>query len=164
MVSLEQIKLLESKISRAVNFVTQVTEENNRLRKRNDELEEAISALREEKTRVEEGIISALGKLNQFEDAMERSLSSVKNNSRPIQKEPVPQARTPAASPPKPAVEIPKPVTPAAPVQSPGPSFSTPAVKAKPVVPSAYTIEEDSEEASVLDEIEDSGEAELDIF
>ena len=142
MVTLEQIKLLEAKITRAINFVNQVTEENNQLKKRNDELEGIITALREEKTRVEEGIVSALGKLNQFEDAIEKSLSSVKNNPRPEQKT--------------------KPVL---------PSANSAVPSANSAVPSAYTINENIEEepevldeTEVLNEIEDSGEAELDIF
>jgi len=81
MVTLEQIRLLESKISRAIEFVARLTEEKARLMQQNEELRETITALREtiealkeEKNRVEEGIVSALGKLNQFEDAMERTL------------------------------------------------------------------------------------------
>ena len=38
MVTLEQIKLLETKIAKAINFVTQLTDENNELKKRNEEL------------------------------------------------------------------------------------------------------------------------------
>ena len=167
MVTLEQIKLLESKLTRAINFVTQLTEENSRLKKRSEALEETIIALKEEKARIEEGIVSVLGKLNQFEDAIERShgiavssgaATPVKNNPKPV--------------PPKQDQEIP-----------------AAAARAKPVVPSAYTVDENShpseavpsadfseeeeDESSSLedtlssgeeDEIEDSGEAELDIF
>ncbi|MCL1927414.1 MAG: cell division protein ZapB [Treponema sp.] len=171
MVTLEQIKLLESKLARAINFVTQITEENNRLKKQNNELEKTINALKEEKTRVEEVIISALGKLNKFEDAIERSLgtaasaSSVKSSPRPAQKATgdSPERNFGHAEPPR---------------DSP--------VKTKPAVPSAYIIDENSDPADStdlseedadpadppdsidlsedLDEIEDSGEAELDIF
>ena len=104
MVTLEQIKLLESKISKAINFVAQLTDENNELKKQNEELEETIEALKEEKTRVQEGIVSALGKLNQFEDAIERSISSVKGGSKFPQSSPnaapaVPQGEPPPVSP-----------------------------------------------------------------
>ena len=143
MVTLEQIKLLESKLTRAINFVSQLSEENSRLKKRNDELEETVVSLKEETTRVEEGIASALGKLNQFEDAIERSLSSVRGGSKPAQ----------------------KPV-----VQSPSPKPVVQNVPPKPAVPSAYTVDEDAEEGDSFDpaenetETQDSGEAELDIF
>jgi len=139
MVNLEQIKLLESKISRAISFVSQITEENARLKKRNEELEETVTALREETTKVEEGIVSALGKLNQFEDTIERSLSAVK-------------------APPKPAngvsginsgERIELPMRPLAPSDS--------------ALPSAYTVDEEEME-EIIKETEDSGEAELDIF
>jgi hypothetical protein len=206
MFSLEQVKLLESKITRMVNFITRVTEENNRLKKRNDELEEAMVTLREEKTRMEEGINSALGKLNQFEDAIEQSLSFAKANQKPVQKESPSPVKVSAGLPPDNSTvkEKPGPVYSAErtgvsegsppdvqpmPVSAPTPPV--PAVTAKPPVPSAYTIDESDEEevpaysaepegrgsppvcsaertvvneGSPPDEIEDSGEAELDIF
>jgi len=144
MVTLEQIKQLESRIARAVTFVEQLTEDKIRLEKRNEELEQAINGLREEKNRVEEGIVSALGKLNQFEDAIERSLSNVKGKPGT----PVVQAAPVPAAPPV------QPVAAAAPVR-PSPS--------QPVrgIASIYTVDEDSEEET--DE-EVLGEAELDIF
>ena len=162
MVTLEQIKLLESKLSRAINFVTQVTEENSRLKKRNDSLEKTIGALKEEKTRIEEGIVSALGKLNQFEDAIERSLGAASSAGSAVSASSV--------------KSTPKPVQ---------------AVKAKPVMPSAYTVDEEENAAAPVDPVnpvnmadseeeaeeepdtvdtsedfdeDDSGEAELDIF
>jgi len=97
MVTLEQIRLLESKIGRAIEFVAKLTEEKARLTRQNEELRETITALREtievlkeeksrveeeksrveeEKNRVEEGIASALGKLDQFEDAIEQTLKA----------------------------------------------------------------------------------------
>jgi uncharacterized phage infection (PIP) family protein YhgE len=85
MVTLEQIKLLESKIVRAIDAVTRLTDENMHLRKRNDELKELAERLKEEKTRVEAGIVSALDRLNQFEDAIERSLAASKPSPVPVQ-------------------------------------------------------------------------------
>ena len=151
MVTLEQIKLLESKITRAVNFVIQVTEENGRLKKRNAELEGAIEKLREEKTKMEEGIASALGKLNQFEDAIERSLSSAKPGPKPVEQASAPQESVQQAA-------VQQKTVPAEPLpQKPA--------QAKPAVPSAYTVDEKSEEeAELADEIEDSDETELDLF
>ncbi|MDR2072707.1 MAG: cell division protein ZapB [Spirochaetaceae bacterium] len=141
MVTLEQIKLLESKIARAIDFVGQLTEENVRLKKRNDELEDTIAKLKEEKNKVEEGIISALGRLNQFEDAIERSLSSVTNRikSPPIQ-----------ANPSETGIPVQEPARTYHPIQPPVP----------PPVSSAYTVEEEELE----EEAEDPSEAELDIF
>jgi len=102
MVTLEQIRLLESKVGRAIEFVARLTEEKARLTRQNDELRETITALRqtvetlkeeksrveeeksrieEEKNRVEEGIASALGKLDQFEDAIEQTLKAVGENA-----------------------------------------------------------------------------------
>ncbi|MCL1812128.1 MAG: cell division protein ZapB [Treponema sp.] len=185
MVTLEQIKLLESKLTRAINFVTQLTEEKNSLKKRNKELEETIISLKEEKTRWGEGIESALGILNRFEDAIERSLetavsagsagsaSSVKSSPKPLQEESITKVKT--------ASEQPIRRT-----ESPRPEKLIPPEKARPVVPSAYTIDEEAEPVGQtdpvdpfeenaepadsmdlsedLDDTEDSGEAELDIF
>jgi hypothetical protein len=83
MVSLEQVKLLETKVARAIEFVEQVSGENAALQeklesyqKRIDELEVLVQRFKEEQGRIEDGILSALDKLNQFEDAIEKSLSA----------------------------------------------------------------------------------------
>ncbi|MDR2661661.1 MAG: cell division protein ZapB [Treponema sp.] len=154
MVTLEQIKLLESKIARAIGFVSQVTEENGRLKKRNEALEEAIAKLKEEKAKVEEGIVSVLGRLNQFEDAIGRSLAAVKA---------VPGTKAPAA--PVPAAAGPG-VRAEAPAEPPeAPSEAPP----KPAVPSVFTVDEEPGGASdgedeEFSDADTSGEAELDIF
>ena len=82
MISLEQVKLLESKVTRAIDYVKKATEENTRLKgkldsnqKRIDELEVLIQQFKEEQSRIEDGILSALDRLNQFEDALESKLS-----------------------------------------------------------------------------------------
>jgi len=82
MVSLEQVKLLESKVSKTIDYVRKVTEENSSLKekldsyqKRIDELEILIQRFREDQSRIEDGILSALDRLNQFEDALESKLS-----------------------------------------------------------------------------------------
>ena len=82
MISLEQVKLLESKVSRMIDHVKKETEENARLReklgsyeKRIDELEVLIRRFREDQSRIEDGILSALDRLNQFEDALETAVS-----------------------------------------------------------------------------------------
>ena len=82
MVSLEQVKLLETKVTKTIDYVKKVTEENTALKgkldsyqQRIDELEIMIKKFREEQNRIEEGILSALSRLNQFEDALESKLS-----------------------------------------------------------------------------------------
>ncbi|MDR1307327.1 MAG: cell division protein ZapB [Treponema sp.] len=152
MVTLEQIKLLESKIARAIGFVSQVTEENGRLKKRNEALEEAIAKLKEEKAKVEEGIVSVLGRLNQFEDAIGRSLAAVK--AAPGTKA-VPAASAPAAAGPAARAE--------APAEQPEAASEPP----KPAVPSVFTVDEEpgsDPEDEEFSEADTSGEAELDIF
>jgi chromosome segregation ATPase len=77
MVSLEQVKLLETKVAKAIDFVNRITDENTLLkgkletcRKRIDELEGLVQRFKDEQGRIEEGILSALDRLNQFEDAV----------------------------------------------------------------------------------------------
>jgi len=83
MVSLEQVKLLESKVTKAIDYVKKVTEENSSLQgkldsyqRRIDELEILIQQFKEEQGRIEDGILSALDRLNQFEDALEKTLAA----------------------------------------------------------------------------------------
>jgi peptidoglycan hydrolase CwlO-like protein len=75
--SLEQVRLLESKIVKTLDYINQLTGENNLLKgnldscqKRIDELEVLILEFKEEQKRIEEGILSSLNKLNEFEDAI----------------------------------------------------------------------------------------------
>jgi chromosome segregation ATPase len=82
MITLEQVKLLESKAVRAIEYVERVTRENVQLQgkldsyqMRIDELEVVIRQFKEDQSRIEEGVLAALDRLNQFEDAIERSLS-----------------------------------------------------------------------------------------
>ena len=92
MVSLEQVKLLESKVTRTIDYVKKVTDENTRLKgkldsyqKRIDELEVLIQQFKEDQSRIEDGILSALDRLNQFEGALETTLS--KESKKETQKE-----------------------------------------------------------------------------
>ena len=82
MISLDQVKLLESKVTRAIDYVKKVTEENSSLKgkldsyqKRIDELEVLIQRFKEEQSRIEDSILSALDRLNQFEDALENTIT-----------------------------------------------------------------------------------------
>jgi TolA-binding protein len=82
MVTLEQVKLLEAKVVRAVEYVERISRENSQLQgkldsyqKRIDELEVLIQQFREDQGKIEEGILAALERLNKFEDAIERSIA-----------------------------------------------------------------------------------------
>jgi FtsZ-binding cell division protein ZapB len=88
MVSLEQVQLLESRVVRAIEYVGKLTAENAALaaekaslmskldayQKRIDELEVLVMRFKDEQSRIEDGIISALDRLNQFEEAVEKSM------------------------------------------------------------------------------------------
>jgi FtsZ-binding cell division protein ZapB len=104
MVTLEQVKLLETKVTRTIDYVKKVTEENFSLKekldscqKRIDELEVLVQRFKEEQSRIEDGILSALDRLNQFEDAVENALSG--GGPAPEKK---PQGAKPAAEPAEP--------------------------------------------------------------
>jgi chromosome segregation ATPase len=82
MLNLEQVKLLETKVANAIDYVQRVTGENAALRKkleanqkRIDELEVLVTRFKEDQGRIEDGILAALDRLNQFEDAVEKSLA-----------------------------------------------------------------------------------------
>jgi hypothetical protein len=80
MVTLEQVKLLETKVIRAVEYVERMSRENSQLQgkldsyeKRVGELETVLQKVKEEQDRIEEGIFSALNLLNKVEDAIEKN-------------------------------------------------------------------------------------------
>ncbi|MDR1862739.1 MAG: cell division protein ZapB [Treponema sp.] len=82
MITLDQVKLLETKVTKTIDYVGKVTEENSRLRekldscqKRVDELEALIQRFTDDQNRIEDGILASLERLNQFEDAIESVLS-----------------------------------------------------------------------------------------
>jgi hypothetical protein len=103
MVTLEQIKLLETKVARAIDIVVRVTGENTRLKsklenyqKRIDELEVLIRRFKEDQSRIEDGILSALNRLNEFETALESSIAPAKPAEEPVpEKTVVPEAKSP---------------------------------------------------------------------
>jgi TolA-binding protein len=88
MLNLEQVKLLETKVAKAVDYVERLTGENAALRqketelqakmesyqKRIDELEIVMLQFKEDQGQIEDGILAALDRLNRFEEAMEKSL------------------------------------------------------------------------------------------
>jgi chromosome segregation ATPase len=98
MVTLEQVKLLETKVAKAIEYVNRVTEENNVLTEENnlfieennllrgkldtcqkqvEELEGVVKSFKVDQGRIEEGIVAALDRLNQFEDVIGQNLISV---------------------------------------------------------------------------------------
>ncbi|WP_052078360.1 cell division protein ZapB [Spirochaeta lutea] len=73
MISVEQIRLLETKVQQAVSLLANLQEENKTLRtrlskyeERIDELEFLIEEFKEEQSEIEQGIISALNQLNEL--------------------------------------------------------------------------------------------------
>jgi len=79
MVSLEQVKLLETKVAKAIEFIKKVTEENaflkgklNSFQQRIDELEVVVTQFREEERQIDDKFHSIFDRLNQIEDAWER--------------------------------------------------------------------------------------------
>ena len=88
MINFEQVKLLETKVAKTIDYVDRLIKENAALhrqeaemqarlesyQKRIDELEVLVMGFKEDQGRIEEGILAALDRLNQFEKAMEKSL------------------------------------------------------------------------------------------
>jgi len=88
MISLEQVQLLESRVAKAIEYAQKTTSENAALvaeraalqakldanQKRIDELEVLVMRFKEDQSRIEDGIIAALDRLSQFEEAFENSL------------------------------------------------------------------------------------------
>ncbi|MDR3172162.1 MAG: cell division protein ZapB [Treponema sp.] len=77
METLEHVKVLETKVADLIDFVKRVREENASYQKRINELEVLIQGFKEERGRIQEGILSALGRLNTFEDTMEKKPSAL---------------------------------------------------------------------------------------
>ncbi|MDR3334227.1 MAG: hypothetical protein LBT13_05000 [Treponema sp.] len=77
METLEHVKVLETKVTDLIDFVKRVREENAAYQKRINELEVLIQGFKEERGRIEEGLLSTLGRLNKFEDSMEKKLSAL---------------------------------------------------------------------------------------
>jgi chromosome segregation ATPase len=102
MLNFEQVKQLEAKIAKAIEYVEQITREKNALLQREtelkerlesyhrqetgmktqlasyqsriDELEVLVNRFKEDQGKIEEGILAALDRLNRFESDMDKSL------------------------------------------------------------------------------------------
>ena len=104
MISLEQVQLLEIKVAKAIEYIQHLTAENSNLvsekqsllmklktnQKRLDELELLIMRFKEDQGRIEDGIIAALDRLSQFEEAFENGLKDKPDsNTAGLKKPPV---------------------------------------------------------------------------
>jgi predicted nuclease with TOPRIM domain len=113
MISLEQVQLLETRVARAIEYAQKIAGENAALvsereslqakidsnQKRIDELEVLVMRFKEDQGRIEDGIIAALDRLSQFEEAFEKSLkdtpqkkTAAKTREKPAGTEPEPPA------------------------------------------------------------------------
>jgi len=164
MVSLEQVKLLESKVTNTIEYVKKVTAENTKLKgkldsyqERIEELEVLVQEFKENQGKIEDGILSALDRLNQFEDALESKLSTESKLSAeskvPNEDKPPVESKLPAVEN-KPSVE-----NRVSPIDSKLPVESKP-VKETQVPQTAKAADE---EISV-DLVGDKVDGELDIF
>lgn len=77
MVSLEQVRLLEQRVNKAVAKISALKQENSTLREeiggyqaRIQELEQHITQIKDDQTAIEQGILAALGQLDQLEDEL----------------------------------------------------------------------------------------------
>ena len=77
MISLDQVQLLEQKVGSAVEKITQLNAENSALRAKCAELQSALDAKSEQfnsfqsdQNKIEEGILSALDRLNTVENTV----------------------------------------------------------------------------------------------
>ena len=111
MINLDQVKLLETKVAKTIDFVEKVSKENTALlrreaelqekldtaQKRIDELEVLIMGFKEEQGRIEDGILAALDRISQFEETIEKSMKD-KPQGKPvkdaIKSPPLPQKKT----------------------------------------------------------------------
>jgi len=105
-ISIEQVQLLENKIAKTIEYVQRVNAQNAALsserallqskldsyQKRIDELEVHVMRFKEDQGRIEDGIIAALDRLSQFEEAFEKSLT----DGKPAEKKPALKRDKPA--------------------------------------------------------------------
>jgi len=132
MINLEQVKLLETRVAKTIEYVERLSKENAALnqqeaelqakleasekridefeyaelelqtklesyQKRIDELEVLITGFKNDQGQIEEGILSALDRLSQFEKAMEKTLKDKPASSKKAAKQQAPEATAEAA-------------------------------------------------------------------
>ena len=154
MISLEQVQLLETRVSKALDYVQKITAENAALisqreelqvkldanQKRIDELEVLVMRFKKDQGRIEDGIVAALDRLSQFEEAFENSLKD-----KTVKKPAVKQREKPEDS----SKDVSKD---AASQAAPGVFFEIPEKETKEAA------------ASLEEELSSKGEGELDIY
>ncbi len=98
MLTLDQVRLLENRVEKAVGKITSLTDENTLLRNqlsglqtRVSELEGLVRTFRDDQGRIEEGILSALDRLSAFEDSFFTSDAPISVDSTPPAQENVAQ-------------------------------------------------------------------------
>lgn len=101
MLNLDQVRLLENRVEKAVSKIQSLTAENAQLRSQLsgsqthiNELEGLVRSFKDDQGRIEEGILNALDRLSAFEDSVYHSVDS------PAKTENVaPEATVPSQSP-----------------------------------------------------------------
>ena len=188
MVSLEKVKLLETRVVKAIEYVEQVAGENARLlqreaalaqnetallqreaelrakldsyQKRIDELESLVTRFKEDQGRIEDGILSALDRLNQFEDAIEKSLTGKQAAKNAAQ----PSAATPAAAP---QAETKAPAKEASKTKAPAAHSGAAKEKGGAIffeIPEVESIDAGEVSAAIPPDADQTAKGELDIF
>jgi len=92
MVSLEHVQLLEQKVAKAIEHIQRLSSERTSLyeeiaslkarldgnQKRLEDAEMVVMRFKEDQSRIEDGIMAALNRLSQFEEAFESSITEEK--------------------------------------------------------------------------------------
>ncbi|MDR0474391.1 MAG: cell division protein ZapB [Treponema sp.] len=113
MINLEHIRLLETRITKTIEYVKKVNEENavlkgrlNSYNTRIEELEVLIQQFKDDQGLIEDGILSALDRLNQFEDAVESVISAENKHPAPPPASAKKEQSKAAPAPVKPAAQV----------------------------------------------------------
>ena len=97
MLTLDQIRQLETKVAKAIQLIQSLKEENDSLKlevhdrqKRIEELENIVLVFKNDQAKIEEGIVNALNHLSAFEDTVYQTKSDVTDGG--AETEPLEQA------------------------------------------------------------------------
>ncbi len=95
MVRLDQIRALEEKVTKAIDYIARLREENRTLKagldsaqKRIDELESLVETFKREQKEIEEGIIRALNNLDRIEDEIHGSTNVREDAPETVEEQP----------------------------------------------------------------------------
>lgn len=108
MITLDQVRALETRVEKALGAMDRLTAENAALREtvarekaRAAELERTIEEFRRDQNRIEQGILHALERLNAFEDAVLESAAApaakAASRAAPEDARPAPQPKAPSS-------------------------------------------------------------------